>query len=528
VVDVYDYVEEPDRVWIAEQWVNGAALDAILTANGPLTSEQSLGVMRGALMGLAHAHERGLVHRDVAPSNILADLEGASMLVDFGVAAPVGGTDIQGTPAFMSPEAAAGTAVTKSSDVYSAGAVLFTLLSGRPPFEATDPVSMMRRHREDAPPPLTGQGAELQDLVGRALAKDPAARPPDAAAFLVELEDAAKRRFGDAWLTRASITGVVATTVAGAGAAAGGLLTGTGAAAGAHAAQTVIVDVGAAGAEGVSAATHAVEPALQSAGHAAAKAGRKGRLGGLSTPVIAGITAVVLVAVVAVGAVAMKGSSDKDTAAGASTSSVPSGAAVSTAPSSSLSASPTPTPTLDLAVLAPGGKYTLKYKVLSSTYTGEKAGQTGTSVVTLTSKCFVKTCTGRLVGSTGKGLTYVWDGTVLLLKGRTKATTDTCIDTVTGRKVPGSHALATQTEQFSPLVAKRVAGAVVGPPDVLRGTEEITTRISKRFNCSKGGSFFKGRYALTYTRGVAPSPASSASGASPSVSSTASKSPSTP
>ena len=439
VVDVYDYVEEPDRVWIAEQWVSGAALDAILIANGPLSAEQSLGVMRGALMGLAHAHERGLVHRDVAPSNILADQEGASMLVDFGVAAPVGGTDSQGTPAYMSPEAASGTAVSKSSDVYSAGAVLFTLLSGRPPFDAPDPVSMMRRHREDPPPSLTGQGAELQDLVGRALAKDPGARPPDAAAFLVELEDAARRRFGDAWLTRASIAGAVATTVAG-GAVAGGLLAGTGAAAGANAAQTVIVDIGAAGGEGVSAATHAVQPALQSAGHAASSAGRKGHLGGLPTAAIAGIAAVVVVAVAAVGAVAMKGSSDKTAAAGTSTSSGASGSspsAVASSPSLTPSPSPTPTPSLDIAVLAPGGPYTVKYKVLSTTYTDEKVGQTGTNVVTMTSKCAVKRCTGYLVGNNGRKLTYIWDGTRLTLAGRTTAVTQTCVDIKTGQQGAG-------------------------------------------------------------------------------------------
>ena len=110
IVDIYDYVEEPERVWIAEQWVPGAALSTIVSTHGPLTPEQSVGALRGALMGLAHAHERGVVHRDVTTGNILADLDGTSMLVDFGLAAPVGDTRACGTPAYISPEAVRGEA----------------------------------------------------------------------------------------------------------------------------------------------------------------------------------------------------------------------------------------------------------------------------------------------------------------------------------------------------------------------------------------------------------------------------------
>jgi len=165
--------------------------------------------------------------------------------------------------------------------------------------------------------------------------------------------------------------------------------------------------------------------------------------------------------------------------------------------------------------------------VLSTTYPGEKVGQTGTNIVTLTTKCSVKTCTGYLVGSSGRKRPYVWDGRRLTLKGRTSAATETCINTKTGAKVPGSHVLVTQTLKFSPLVAKRSAADAVGLPNLLRGFETATTKYTKRFNCSEGASSFSGRYSLTWTRGVAPSPSGSASGVSPSVSATASKSPST-
>ena len=90
LVAIYDYVEDADSAWIAEEWVEGSSLEAILIAHRQLTPEQSLGVLRGALIGLASAHERGVVHRDIAPTNILADMAGTSKLVDFGLAAQVG------------------------------------------------------------------------------------------------------------------------------------------------------------------------------------------------------------------------------------------------------------------------------------------------------------------------------------------------------------------------------------------------------------------------------------------------------
>ncbi len=77
IVALYDYVEEPGRSWLAEQWVEGAPLERILAVHGRLSPEQALGVVRGAVLGLAHAHERGLVHRDVSAGNILADLAGS-------------------------------------------------------------------------------------------------------------------------------------------------------------------------------------------------------------------------------------------------------------------------------------------------------------------------------------------------------------------------------------------------------------------------------------------------------------------
>lgn len=245
VVTVYDFVEEADRVWIAEEWVTGATLQSILSLHGRLTVEQSLGVLRGALQGLAYAHDRGVVHRDVATGNVVADMAGTSKLLDFGLAAPVGGSDARGTPAFISPEAARGEPVGKQGDVYSAAAVLYLLLSGQPPFPAADAATVLRRHQQDPAPALTGHGRELASVVGRALAKDPAERPADAAALLAELEDAAERKYGAAWVGASALAGIVGAVVR-SGGGTGGVLGSGGVSAASSSAiiDTAIIDTG--------------------------------------------------------------------------------------------------------------------------------------------------------------------------------------------------------------------------------------------------------------------------------------------
>jgi eukaryotic-like serine/threonine-protein kinase len=218
IVALYDFVQEPERTWLAEQWVDGAPLDAILEKHGRLTPEQALGVVAGALTGLAHAHDSGVVHRDVAASNVLADMAGTSMLVDFGLASPVegesgsGSAGVVGTPAYLSPEAARGGRVGKPGDVYSAAALTFHLLSGGPVFSGSA-WEMVTAHRDRPAPALADHGPRLAGLMERSLDKDPGLRPPDAGAFLAELEEAAEERYGVGWWERASISGLVASTM---------------------------------------------------------------------------------------------------------------------------------------------------------------------------------------------------------------------------------------------------------------------------------------------------------------------------
>ena len=280
IVDLYDFVEDDPDPWLAEQWVDGAPLAAILGAVA-LTPEQAVGVVRGALSGLAHAHDHQVVHRDVSTSNVVADLEGTSMLVDFGVAARVddapSGT-VVGTPAYLSPEGAQGRVVGKAGDVYSCAAVLFELLAGRPPF-AGSLAEVLRQHVEVDAPRLDDAGPHLADLVARALAKDPDARPQDAGAFLRELDEAAEHRFGTGWLARSSIAGLVTAVATPAGVFASARDLASGAGSGSGDSSVAVVDV----AEGGSA---------DSPGRSAARTGRS-----LTTKAaVAGVAALVVVA----------------------------------------------------------------------------------------------------------------------------------------------------------------------------------------------------------------------------------------
>ena len=453
IVKVYDFVEEPDRVWIAEQWVDGSTLEQILSHHGSLTPEQSVGVIRGALMGLAHAHDKNLVHRDIAPTNIIADLNGTSMLVDFGLAAPVGGTGAQGTPAYMSPEAARGEPVIKASDVYSAAAVLYALLSGRPPYPGTDPATVIRQHAEAAPPTLSNHGPELLSLVTRSMDKVPANRPADAAAFLAELEAAAESRVGAGCPARASIPSIAAATTADVATGAGGA-----GVVGAAAGETVIVD----------AATLSTGGGASPGAAAASAAPRK--ILGLSVKqaVAAGIAAAVVV--VGGGIVGANAYSDHQADVKADKAAAKKVAAQK-AEAAKVKA---------FADGAPSGVWDLNTTITSTEFDGESVGQKESFVWTFDSTCEGYACSGTVKSSSGSAYQYAWDGKTLTVKPPPQESqTATCVDTVTGKETPGSSVLVTYRVAYAPFVAN--AGT---PPSSMTSTVTVTASYSKYVNCN--------------------------------------------
>jgi len=156
-VQVFEFFETGGRAFLVEEYIPGSSIPRLLARSGRLTPEQALGVLRGALSGLGYAHSLGLLHRNFKPGNILVDREGVAKVVDFGQALSVSGPRAeggvaQGTPAYMSPEQFRGAGVDYRSDVYSAGAVLFELLTGRPPYTGDSPAAVMRM-QVDAPVP---------------------------------------------------------------------------------------------------------------------------------------------------------------------------------------------------------------------------------------------------------------------------------------------------------------------------------------------------------------------------------------
>ncbi|MEA2684449.1 MAG: eukaryotic-like serine/threonine-protein kinase [Chloroflexota bacterium] len=220
-VRVFDYFEREDHAYLVTELIAGVSLRK-LVENGGLSPEQALGVLKGALLGLEHAHELGLVHRDIKPENILLDIEGTSKLADFGLAGTIEGPGAaggmpSGSPSYMSPETVSGFAGDARSDLYSAGAVLFELLTGRPPFVGEGALAVMRMQRNSPVPNPHDHnghlGPEVTGLVMGSLAKDPGDRPQTAAQMLAALESAATQAYGPEWETRASVKKEVAAAI---------------------------------------------------------------------------------------------------------------------------------------------------------------------------------------------------------------------------------------------------------------------------------------------------------------------------
>src|SRR6266511_603868 len=191
VVDVYDYGSDPAAgAYLVMEYVEGDALSRTLSRVGRLTPARTMALVAQAADALHAAHEKGIVHRDVKPGNLLVRPNGTLVLTDFGIArsAMVGqltvAGSVLGTASYISPEQAAGGTATPLSDVYALGVVAYQCLSGRRPFEGDNPLEIAMRHVRDTPPPLPSDiPPAVRSIVERAMAKDPAARWPTASAL---------------------------------------------------------------------------------------------------------------------------------------------------------------------------------------------------------------------------------------------------------------------------------------------------------------------------------------------------------
>ncbi len=207
-----DYIETDQAVWLVTEAVEGASLRTVLLHAHQLEPEQALANFTGILAGLAHAHERGLVHGDIKPENVLVEASGTAKLVDFGQSVRAGQATTGGTAAYMAPEAVRGELLTASSDLYSVGVALYEALTGRPPFLASTEDALLQLQLNEPPPPIPGIPAEVGALVERLLAKDPAARPASAVVVQRGLESAVRNAYGTEWRRRAGVAELIETT----------------------------------------------------------------------------------------------------------------------------------------------------------------------------------------------------------------------------------------------------------------------------------------------------------------------------
>ena len=202
VVRLYDYVEEPGAgAALVMELVEGVSLHEMITRQGATSPESALVVLKGSLLGLAAAHQLGIVHGDYKPENVLVDATGNSKLTDFGVAVKAGErAPVGGTPLYMAPEQWNGEPATPASDIYAATAVFFECLTGQTPFSGRLEQLAMQHQTGAIPVALVDQ--PLQALIERGLAKDPRDRPAHAVEFVAELNQVADRAYGEDWEER--------------------------------------------------------------------------------------------------------------------------------------------------------------------------------------------------------------------------------------------------------------------------------------------------------------------------------------
>jgi serine/threonine protein kinase len=199
VTQIYFIGEEDGQPFIAMEFLEGKSLEALLHEEGKLPPARAIEFIRQAAAGLKAAAARGIIHRDVKPSNLVLASDGTLKVTDFGLAklvvADAGLTMagvVLGSPNYLAPEQASGGSVDVRSDIYSLGATLYELVTGQPPYEGPTPVSIILKHareplrsprqlQPDLPVPLTM-------LIQRMLAKRPEDRPRDYNALLRELD----------------------------------------------------------------------------------------------------------------------------------------------------------------------------------------------------------------------------------------------------------------------------------------------------------------------------------------------------
>jgi serine/threonine-protein kinase len=187
IVTVYDFGLDEDQVFIVMEYIDGTDLKTLIRDKGHFSVEDTVGLMAQACAGVGYAHRAGLVHCDIKPHNMLVSTDYRLKVTDFGIARALATIHpeersevVWGSPHYFSPEQAAGAAPSPASDVYSLGIILYEMLTGQLPFEASDSTELARLHREEQPlPPRRINPAipeALEEITLKVLSKEPSSR----------------------------------------------------------------------------------------------------------------------------------------------------------------------------------------------------------------------------------------------------------------------------------------------------------------------------------------------------------------
>src|SRR5579871_477470 len=214
ILPLYDFGEQSPWYYLVMPYIEGGTLRDYLNQHSPLTLAEAASILEQIASALHYAHEQGVVHRDVKPSNILLRQDGYAYLVDFGLAKAFSGAvsltgdgAMVGTPEYMAPEQSNGESDYRS-DIYSLGVILYHMLTGRVPFTAESPVAISLKHIQFAPPPPSKFNRNItpaiEAVILKAMEKDPNARYQQAQEFshdywaAIQLEPPAQAQEADA------------------------------------------------------------------------------------------------------------------------------------------------------------------------------------------------------------------------------------------------------------------------------------------------------------------------------------------
>ena len=198
VLPVYFVGKVAKDYFIEMQYVDGGTLDGLMTRRGKLEVKEAAQIIRDVAMGLQAAHEKGIIHRDMKPTNVMLTSKGRVYVMDFGLAKMAESRTmltqqgyVLGTPAYMPPEQAMGQTVDGRSDIYSLGVMFYQLITGTPPYTADSPVALLYQHQHAPIPDIAQVAPEtppvIADMIRRMMAKAPAERYQSCAEVVQEL-----------------------------------------------------------------------------------------------------------------------------------------------------------------------------------------------------------------------------------------------------------------------------------------------------------------------------------------------------